>query len=84
MTDQPRAARPASRAGALAAAALCGLIACAAAIRFTGAAAKLQTILAGRVGTPEEVAAVVVFLASPAASYITGQIIGVNGGAYLG
>lgn len=49
-----------------------------------GAAAKLQSILAGRVGTPEEVAAVVVFLASPAASYITGQIIGVNGGAYFG
>ena len=49
MTDQPRAARPASRAGALAAAALCGLIACAAAIRFTGAAAKLQLLDPGAV-----------------------------------
>lgn len=36
----------------------------------------------GRFGKPEEVAGVVAFLCSDAAAYITGQIIGVNGGLY--
>jgi 3-oxoacyl-[acyl-carrier protein] reductase len=38
----------------------------------------------GRVGQPEDVADVIVFLASPAARYITGQTILVDGGLHLG
>ena len=45
---------------------------------------KLKNIVArtplGRVGTPEEVAAAALFLSLPAASYITGQCLGVDGG----
>jgi 3-oxoacyl-(acyl-carrier-protein) reductase len=37
----------------------------------------------GRLGTPEEVAQVITFLAGPGASYITGQVISVNGGMYM-
>ena len=38
----------------------------------------------GRPGTTADIAAVVTFLASPSAGHLTGQVIHVNGGAYLG
>lgn len=41
-----------------------------------------RMVPAKRAGTPEEVAALAGFLASPAAGYITGQVISVNGGLY--
>ncbi len=37
----------------------------------------------GRIGAPEEVAAAVSFLASPEAGFITGQVLGVNGGMII-
>jgi len=45
--------------------------------------ALARQIPLGRLGSAEEVAAAVVFLASPAAAYITGETIHVNGGMYM-
>lgn len=40
----------------------------------------MMRVPAGRVGSDEELAATVVFLASPAGAYITGQTLAVDGG----
>jgi NAD(P)-dependent dehydrogenase (short-subunit alcohol dehydrogenase family) len=52
--------------------------------RFTGSADRKAGLVAGvplkRMGRPEEIADAIVFLASPKASFISGQIIDVNGG----
>ncbi len=45
--------------------------------------ALIDRIPIGRVGKPEDVAAVVSFLASESAGYLTGQVIHVNGGMYI-
>jgi len=42
------------------------------------------TTLHGHRGAPEDVASAVAWLAGPQARFITGQVLHVNGGAYLG
>jgi 3-oxoacyl-[acyl-carrier protein] reductase len=44
----------------------------------------VKMIPLGRVGTPEDVANAVSFLASDEASYITGHVLNVNGGMLMG
>ncbi len=43
----------------------------------------LRSVSLEKFGTTEDVASLVAFLASPASQYITGQVIGVNGGMYM-
>ena len=43
----------------------------------------LEQIPLARIGKPEDVAAAVLFLSSDEASYITGQVLRVNGGMYV-
>jgi acetoacetyl-CoA reductase/3-oxoacyl-[acyl-carrier protein] reductase len=45
---------------------------------------KLRSIPAGRAGTPEEVAEMVLFALSGKMDYATGQTINLNGGLYMG
>ena len=46
--------------------------------------AMLKNIPWGRFGTPADVAQAALFLASPAADYVTGEVLAVNGGAFAG
>jgi 3-oxoacyl-[acyl-carrier protein] reductase len=56
-------------------------------LNFAGMSAALQKLETGnplgRIGRPEEIAAVILFLASPAASFITGQCFSADGGAAM-
>ena len=45
-----------------------------------GFAERSKDIPVGRFGTPDEVAAAIVFLASDGAAFITGQALGIDGG----
>jgi 3-oxoacyl-[acyl-carrier protein] reductase len=45
--------------------------------------ALLESIPLGRLGTPQDVAAAVAYLASPGGGYVTGAVLHVNGGMYM-
>ena len=46
-------------------------------------AKMVETIPLGRMGSPEDVASAVAFLASDSAAYMTGQVLHVSGGMYM-
>ena len=56
--------------------------------RFTGTAERKTALLSGvplgRIGQPDEIARAIVFLASDAASFVTGQIVTADGGKTAG
>ena len=43
----------------------------------------LATIPAGRLGTPDDVAAVIAFLCTPESGYVTGEVVDINGGSHI-
>lgn len=45
---------------------------------------RVAATLVGRAGTPADIAAAIRYLAGPDAGYVTGQVLGVNGGSVLG
>jgi NAD(P)-dependent dehydrogenase (short-subunit alcohol dehydrogenase family) len=50
---------------------------------FPGVEVVAPMVPVGRAGTPADIAAACSFLCSESAGYITGQVIGVNGGMYI-
>jgi NAD(P)-dependent dehydrogenase (short-subunit alcohol dehydrogenase family) len=50
---------------------------------FPGVAVVAPMVPLGRAGTPADIAAACSFLCSDGGSYITGQVLGVNGGMYI-
>ena len=52
--------------------------------QFSAGARDLASrVPVGRLGTPEEVAALVTFLASDESGYITGEVVDINGGSLI-